>query len=187
MPNNQVARDGQIVPTGADGHCPNCQASMWEYLYKLDVLHVLLLTAMAKNIKERMVQGMDFTLANQVHVPSLPVSHGTKCRTTQAAKFGLVVKLKGKGSRGVWAITRRGFDGLSGRPVPSLVKVFRNKIEERYSDRTTFPEAKLVHCEQVEAAIMRKKDPKRDHRKDLEDYQPEDWYAIAGVHEGAML
>lgn len=171
------------METNDDGTCPNCQACMWEYIYKLDVLHVLLLTAMARKVRERMEQGMDFTLANQVHVPSLFVSHGTKCRTTQASKLGLVAKMKGKGSKGVWAITQRGFKGLAGFQVPAMVKVFRNRIEERFDAMISFPEAKKVHRDSVESALMRQKDVKRDHRKDLEDYQPEEWFEFAGIHQ----
>lgn len=186
MPKNQAVRDGKLAPTDQTGHCANCDASMWEYIYKLDILHVLLLTAMAAKARERMNDGLDFTVANQIHVQSLPISHATKCRTTQAAKLGLVVKMKGKGSKGIWSITRRGFEGLRGAPVPAMVKVFRNIVEEHFAETITFPEAKRVHLEAVEAAIARHKDPKRDHRIELESYRPEEWYQVACIHQGAL-
>lgn len=156
--------------------CSHCGASMVQYIYELDVLNVILLTAMACEVRRRMEEyKMDFTLANQVHVPTLPVSHGTKCRTTQSAKLGLIVKMQGKGSRGVWAITKRGFAALRGEPVPAQVKVFRNQIVDRMDKLITLDEAKRLHIEKVNACITAGRDPKRDHRKDLEGYNSSDF------------
>lgn len=176
---NKKMRPGLCLETGKDGRCANCSALMWEYTFKLDVLSVILLTAMGEAVRTRLrVERMDFTVANQIHVPSLSVSHAVKCRTTQCAKLGLVAKIHGKASRGVWAITKRGFAALRGEPVPSEVSVFRNEITERYEEMITFAEAKRVHAEAVESAILRGKDPTRDHRKDLEGYREEEWYGF---------
>lgn len=190
MAKKQFVREGKCFPT-ENKLCPNCDASMLEYVYEVDIFHVLLLTAMAKELQNRLdVSGpspLDFTVANQIHVPTLPVSHATKCRTTQAAKLGLIAKMRGKGSQGVWVITQRGFDGLAGAEIPAMVKVFRNEVVEWLPDVTTFSKAKTVHIEAVESAILRRKDPKHDHRKELEGYRPEEWFRYGSVHQGKLI
>ena len=113
--------------------CPNCEASMKEYVYVLDTLDALLLFEMGKVVREKCWKGIEFMIANQTRVPELETSNVVKCRTTQAAKLGLITQLKkndGKRVSGVWVVTRRGWDALKGHRVPKKVKVWRKKIEE---------------------------------------------------------
>lgn len=169
--------------------CPNCEASMKEYIYILDAWDALLLLEMAKQVRHKRRKGIDFTLANQVRVPELPTSHAVKCRTTQSAKLGLIAQLKnkeGKRVSGVWVITKRGFEALKGTPVPRKVKVWRKKIEERFEETITIEQALKSHTEYVQQTIRKGKNPKEDHREVVKEYNATEWFEFAS-HEGALF
>lgn len=170
-------------------YCPNCGASMLEYIFFFDILDALLLYAMAKAVKIRKAGGLEFTIANQIHVPSLGTTLAIRCRTTQCSKLGLVAKVKnanGKQARGMWLITERGWKALGGYAVPAQVKVFRNRIEERSDELITLEQAFQVHRDAVEASIMRAKAIKTDYRAEIRDYSPSDWVGFGGIHEGNL-
>lgn len=170
--------------------CANCGASMLEYMFEFDVLDALLLLAMARKLNERLEDGVPFTDANKIRTPELDTTLAIRCRTTQCSKLGLVAKAltpAGKHIPGTWVITKRGFDALKGRRVPKNVRVWRGKIEERYEETTTLSEVFKQHGDKVAEAIKRKKTPKNDYRDDFVAYRPEDWYTIAGTHEGTLI
>lgn len=169
--------------------CPNCKASMKEYVYTVDVLDALLLLEMAKAVREKRRKGIEFTIANQTRVPDLPTTHAVKCRTTQTAKLGLITQLKNRDNKrvlGTWVITRRGWEALRGQPVPRRVKVWRKKIEERFDDKITLSEALNSHKEYVEQAIRKGRNPKEDHRQVISEYQAGDWYEF-DHHAGSLF
>lgn len=180
----------QVFPELKDRSvCPNCEASMKEYVYTLDAWDALLLLEMARSVREKRRKGIAFTTANQTRVPELGTSHAVKCRTTQSAKLGLMAQLKtkdGKRVSGVWVITRRGWDALKGQSVPKRVKVWRKKIEERYDDQVTIQEALNSHTKYVEESIKKGRDPKEDHRKSIGEYTTDEWYDFE-VHEGQLF
>lgn len=170
--------------------CPNCGASMQEYVYHFDILCGLLLLAMGKEVVHRLNKGLQFTEANQVHVPSLPVSLAVQCRTTISSKLGLIAKVKtarGTQARGVWCITERGYAALKGDPVPAMVKVWRGKIEERFENVITLAGAFQVHREGIEKAIAQNRKPKHDYRTDFADYNAGVWYEVGGNAVGRLL
>lgn len=169
--------------------CPNCEASMAEYVYRFDFLDALLLTKMAQEVKHRKVSGVPFTIANQVRIPNLSASHVIKCRTTKASKLGLVAQLRNANDRrvaGVWVITRRGWEALAGKEVPLKVKVWRGRIEERFGETTTISEAFNSHREHVKKLTAKGRNAKQDYRTETESYNPSEWYEF-GIHEGALL
>ena len=169
--------------------CPNCEASMKEYVYTLDAWDALLLLEMAKAVREKRRKGIDFTIANQTRVPELGTSHAVKCRTTQSAKLGLITQLKtkdGKRVSGVWVVTRRGWDALKGQSVPKKVKVWRKKIEERFDETVTIQEALGTHSKYVEETIKKGRNPKEDHRESVREYTAQEWYDFE-VHEGQLF
>jgi hypothetical protein len=172
--------------------CPNCGASMAEYIFPFDTLDALLLLSMAKAIRNKREAGISFNQANQVHVPSLRTSLSIKCRTTICYKLGLVAKVKndnGSHARGVWLITERGWKALRGEPVPAFVKVFRGKIEERFDLTTTMQDIFLGSKNSLDRVIRDKRqiDEHYDYRSEIRDYRGSDWYLIAGPHQGALL
>lgn len=168
-------------------HCLNCGASMKEYVYSFDSWDALLLIKMGEEVRRRMTD-MDFTIANQVRIPELEVTHALKCRTTQAAKLGLIAQLM-KGKKrvpGVWVITSRGWDALAGKPVPAKVKVWRKKIEERFDETITMAAALKSHTDYVAAQIKKGREPKQDYRSDATAFNPADWFEF-GIHQGRLV
>jgi len=172
--------------------CPNCGASMAEYIFPFDTLDALLLLAMAKAIRNKRDTGISFNQANQVHVPSLQSSLSIKCRTTICSKLGLVTKVKnenGRHARGVWLITERGWKALRGEPVPAFVKVFRGKIEERFDRTTTMQDIFIASKNGLDKVIRDKReiDEHYDYRSEIRDYRGSDWVLITGPHQGALI
>jgi len=162
--------------------CSLCGGRVATYEYHFDVLAAVLLLAMAREVLNRRRAGLEFTAANQVHVPSLSESLAVRCRTTIASKLGLVAKcLAGKKQvPGVWVITARGFAALRGEAVPASVVVKNGEIEERPGRLTTIGEAFRKHRESVEVAADRHRKPKGDYRVQAAGYRQEEWYEIAG-------
>lgn len=159
-------------------YCPACAASMAEYTYSFDAWDAILLLRMGEVVRRRMADGMDFTVANQVRVPELEVTHAVRCRTTHASKLGLVAKLRNKENKqvaGVWVITNRGWNALAGNPVPAKVKVFRGRIEERFEEKTTITAALKSHVDYVEKEFFKGRTPKQDYRQEVSEYDPRKW------------
>lgn len=172
--------------------CPNCGASMSEYIYTIDSLDCMLLLGMANIVKTRLAVGKPFTEANQVHLQKeLNHYYSVPSRSTQCSKLGLIAKIKtGSGahnrSKG-WCITARGFEFLAGKPVPKRVKIWRRQIEERFDEMITLPEAREIHKELIARQIKAGREPKGDYRKDFELYDPKEWVEISSLHEGKLL
>lgn len=169
--------------------CPNCDASMMEYIFEFDCLDAVMLLNMGKEVKRRMGL-MDFTIANQVRVQELEnVTYAMKSRTTQMSKLGLITQLREKGKRvpGVWVITSRGFAALKGLRVPKSVKVWRNRIESRTDETITISEAFNSHKIKVEELIKNNKQPKVDHREQFKGYRAMDWYKVGEAHKGNIF
>lgn len=172
--------------------CPNCGASMAEYVFPFDTLDALLLLSMAKKIRDKRSAGISFNQANQVHVQSLQTSLAIKCRTTMCSKLGLVAKVKndnGSHARGVWLITERGWKALRGEPVPAFVKVFRGHIEERFDHTTTMQDIFIGSKDHLSKVLRDKRniDDHYDYRSEIDNYSASDWVYITGPHQGALL
>ena len=123
--------------------------SMQEYTFSISRLDIDLLCNMAKIIHERLQNKIiSFTDANKIHLQSEIKNYAVVSRMTISSKLGLIAKVMIKDKDGKmhhdrkagWLITKRGFAFLKGEPVPRMVKIFRNEIQERYDDITTFKE-----------------------------------------------
>lgn len=181
-----------IPELGDHEHCANCGASMLEYIFEFDCLDAVMLLHMGNVVRMRLADGLtSFTEANKVRVQRIEeATYAMKSRTTQMSKLGLIAQLRGEnGARvpGVWVITKRGFDALRGRRVPKSVRVWRNRIEARTDEMTTLSEAFSSHRAKVEDMLKMNKTPKTDYRDQFLGYRPEDWYHVAGVHEGNLI
>lgn len=177
-----------VPELGDKTRCPNCEASMVEYIYHFDTWDAMLLLRMAQEVERRISKGMSFSEANKVRVPELDAGHVIRCRTTQASKLGLVTQLK-SGSRrvaGTWVITKRGWEALSGKPVPAKVKVWRGRIEERYEETITISDALRRHENHVRETLKRGKEPRHDHTEEIREYDSKQWYEFS-YHAGALL
>lgn len=158
--------------------CFNCGAFMRSYEIKFDAWQAVLLLRMAEKVRENLHKGAEFTIANQVHVPSLDAPLTVLCKTTQLSKLGIIAQLKNKSGKrvpGIWVVTRRGFSALRGDSVPGSVVVFRGRIEERSDKMVTINEALQHHVSYVEKVIGKGKVPKQDFRTYIVSYKPIEW------------
>lgn len=170
--------------------CPNCDASMAEYVYTFDIHNALLLHKLGQIVLSSVRAGVPFTEANHVHVPSLDIHHALQSRTTQASKLGLIAKYCPNGVSqlsGHWLITERGFAALRGEAVPKFVKVWRKDIIERYEETTTISEAFQTYTASIVDQHARNKETKNDYTKELTNYSPSDYYHIGGYHDGKLF
>lgn len=151
--------------------CPNCLASMQEYVHKADYYNARLMIEMANVVKRKQAEGKSFTEANRVHIQTdISKNYATQSRTTQASKLGLVTKIMtDEGTHDQkegWLITARGWAFLRGEPVPRAVKVFRNEIIERSEETITI----------LQALADR-----------VDGYDPKAWIGYGGIAEGSLL
>lgn len=168
--------------------CPNCGENMREYVYELNVLDASLLLAVAAQVRLRSAEN-DFTIANQVYIPSLNLSDSVRLRVSHSGRLGILAKVrdeKGAHVRGVWLITKRGWALLRGERVPSKVIVFRAKIQERFDDTTTMNEIfqKFGKRGSHHASMQSRVD---DYREVENMYKPEDWVEFGDYHQGKMF
>lgn len=171
------------IPELADpSHCANCGASMAQYNFNLSVLDVLLVQAMARDIRHRLRKGVPFTEANKVHLPSLTAaSHNIVARRTYTSKLGLIAKLNkaGKQESGMWVITKAGWEALRGTEVRKSVVVFRGKILERDAQLTTFSEVLALYRHNPKERV--------DYTDDARSYQRSEWVDVHGYNQGELL
>lgn len=192
----QVELNARVPGFSKKEKCINCGASMSEYVFEFDVLDALLLIAMAKTVKYRSEdcdpeERVPFTEANKLKIQELPyISYATKSRTTQCSKLGLIAKYRGKNGHqvpGTWVITKRGFQALRGEAVPKAVRVFRGQILERNDEVVTINQIFSGYHSKVMDQMRKGKKPKVDHREDMRRYDEQEWYHIAGMHDGELI
>ena len=170
-------------------HCPNCKASMLEYIFVLDFHNALLLKKMGDAVRQNQKDGMAFTEANKIHVVSMEAPDYTRHRTTQAAKLGLIAKVKLDGvhnRKESWVITERGFHALKGYGVQSWVKMWREEIIERSETRVTLDQVFAGYDERTTDQVLAGKIVK-DYRHHVSDYDPMQWVNFGNVHQGEMI
>jgi len=170
--------------------CANCDASMAQYEYNMDVLDVALVVAMGESVCQGIEEGQEFTEANKIHIPTLQVSDAVRHRTTKCAKLGLIAKnnIDGKDTRGIWVITRRGFEALKGEEIPASTIVWRGKIIDRPEMQTTFETVRRKYIIRIQDYEKRHRDtPRDDHRDAMGAYDKNDWVEVAGYQEGKLF
>ena len=171
-------------------HCANCGASMSQYEYNLNVVDMALIIGMAKKIRKATKAGKNFTDANIIHVPTLPVSDAVRHRTSRCAKLGLIAKYRkdGQQEKGMWVITRRGFAALRGEEVPTGIIVWRGQTIERKENVTTFTNEVSNYIIKVEKYIKKHNErPEDSHCADAIKYNQNEWVDFAGYHGGKLF
>lgn len=190
-PDSLLARVEAEVPELKDKtRCANCDASMSQYAYNLNVIDTALIIAMAKHVRQATKGGVSFTDANRVHVPTLPVSDAVRHRTSRCAKLGLIAKyLKdGRQVKGLWVITRRGFAALKGEEIPDGIIVWRGQTIERPDSMTTFAKVATNYKTKVDNHIKKHNTPPEDsYRDEVMGYNQNEWVDFAGLHEGRLF
>ncbi len=174
--------------------CGNCGASMQEYEDRFDALDAALLIHMGMAVKAAWNGETTFTEANDVRVQNLLLSLSQKCRTTQAAKLGLIAKVTSPSGRhvpGHWLITSRGWAALRNEPVPARVVTFRNRIVERHTEEMiTLSEVLDTRKSKVEQALKEHKDVGAQDLAviaDRDNWLQNPWFHVAGLAEGKLL
>ncbi len=170
--------------------CANCDASMAQYEYNIDVLDVALVIAMGENVRQGIEEGKEFTEANKIYIPTLQVSDAVRHRTTKCSKLGLVAKNKtdGKDTRGIWVITRRGFEALKGEEIPARTIVWRGKIIDRSETQTTFETVRKKYIIRIQDYKRRNRNAQiDDYRDTMGAYDKNEWVEISGYQEGKLF
>jgi len=171
--------------------CANCDASMEMTVHRLDWNIGLLLKTMAEEVRSRMrANHLDFPTANSVQITSLDITDGCQDQKTAAAKLGLIAKhlnsKTGKQIIGRWVITTRGWRAMRGERVPSRVQVWRENIEERYTDTATLSEVFAQYSQRLEEDFKVGKQLSYDYRVVLSNYDPKEWQTSGGYQEGQL-
>lgn len=155
-----------------EGRCPNCKKKMIIYERHVDYHASVLLRGMADVVKRKIIDGMKFTDANQVHVQDeiRSNSYSVKSYTTITRQLGLIAKVEKQGGghdreKG-WLITRRGWAFLKNEPVPRTVWTYNNRIVDRTEEEITIGE--IMSSRRVA-------------------YDPKDYVEIAGYSEGSLF
>lgn len=163
--------------------CSNCGASMALYEHSIDSIDALLLLGMGKIVSER-AKKMPFTEANAVHVQSqLNTYYSVSSRTSWCSKLGLIAKIKRKDGthdqKAGWCITKRGFEFLAGKPVPSKVVTFRNGIVERFEETITFGD---IATKSNDFTRSRELSTHKEH-----NFNKLETWAVVGFAQGVLL
>jgi len=160
--------------------CINCEASMREHVFKMDVLNALLLKLMGDEVKRRTNAGENFTEANKIRVSNMENwPHSARCRTNKIKLLGLIAKADKKAH---WSVTRRGFAALRGEEIPAEVVAWRNRIEERSGKTTTLEEVFKKH-----RAYCSKRKKESPHRRNMEGYDRNEWIHFGEIKQGTLI
>lgn len=181
-----IAKIESEIPELKDkAHCANCGASMYQYVYNLNVIDVALIIGMAKAVRKAKMGAVGFTEANRVHCPTLQVSDAVRHKTTRCAKLGLIAKYlkNGKQVKGMWVITRRGFAALKGEEIPNGIIVWRGQTIERPDITTTFNQVRSRYKTKVE----KNKQSKDNYHSEVMNYDQNEWIGFDKLHEGELF
>ena len=191
MPRLMARLETEIPELKNKEKCANCDANMIENIYIFDILDAVLLIKMAGEVQEAVIEGVKFTDANKIHVPTLETSDAIRHRTTKCAKLGLVAKYlndKGRHEKGMWVVTRRGWATLRGELIPSSVRVWRNQIVGYLDEKTNMYQVLHSHHDKIEAMIAKNKDfdTDKDYRDIANLYNADDWVHFGEAQQGKL-
>lgn len=164
------------IPELADKkNCPCCNRSMKITIYEADLLDALLILKMAEQVRTNMAQGMTFTEANKVHLPTLKASQGILKRQTKCDYLGLVKQQPNWKGSGYWLLTTWAWKAIRGQGISRAVKYWEGTLIERSVREVTLKEMFEKHKDLISAAVEKRKAIKADYRADFKDYNPMEW------------
>ena len=155
--------------------CSGCGRSMKVTIYEADLLDGLLVYAMAKQVKYNLSQGIPFTEANKVHIPTLGATQGILKRQTKCDYLGIIKQPENWRGSGHWLLTGWAWKLLRGEEIPEAVKYWEGNMLARSQRTTTMEKMFGKHRELISSQIAMRKAIKSDHRTVFEDYKPSDW------------
>lgn len=176
------------VAASAEGYgkrdkCFNCKRSMKVTVYTADLHDALLLLAMARQVRLQLHEGLSFTAANRVHIPTLRATHATLKRNTKCDYLGLIKQPEKIHGSGYWVVTSWGWAALRGDPIPKSAKYWEGHLLGRSTETTTLAQMFSTHRETVERAIIKSRQVRSDYRGDFIDYHPSEWSQFGGTIE----
>lgn len=155
--------------------CGGCGRSMKISLYEADLLDALLIIKMADQVRKNMAEGMSFTEANKVHIPTLGAKQGILKRQTKCDYLGLIKQNDNWRYTGYWCLTSWAWKALRGEPIPKQVKYWEGHILGRSVALTTLSGMFQTHREQVDLAVKKRKAVRSDYKAEFMDYNPSEW------------
>lgn len=120
-------------------HCPTCSHKLAIYKYKANRAAAIMLRKIADRVKDSGVQ--------QVNYDDIPVPHALHSQRSKLRQHGLIAKYKENGTHvaNMWVITHKGWDWLTGKPIPAVVLVFDNQVLGHDGGEITIQEALGEH------------------------------------------
>lgn len=170
-----------IPDLGDKTKCGGCDRSMKVTVYEADVLDALLILAMAKQVREGIIKGLEFTEANKVHLPTLGTTQGILKRQTKCDYLCLIKQQPQWRGSGYWALTHWAWKALRGEEIPRAAKYWEGNLLGRSEETITLSQMFQNHADLVQKALQKRAEVKADHRAAFSDYKPSDWSEIGAV------
>lgn len=111
------------IAAANDGHCDRCGQTIKFYRYKVSHSHCNFLRAMADRVRD--------TGINDVDIGDINIAYSVRSQVTKMRQHGLIARVKGNTGAQIarrWLITKKGWDFLTGKPIPDYVIVFNNQV-----------------------------------------------------------
>lgn len=117
------------------GYCPCCGHKLAIYKYRANKSAAVMLRKIADRVKDSGVK--------QVNYDDIPVPHALHSQRSKLRQHGLIAKYKENGTHvaNMWVITNKGWDWLTGKPIPAVVLVFDNQVLGHDGGEITISEA----------------------------------------------
>ena len=177
-----------VLPNIMDNtKCANCGTSMKIVTYTADLHDGLLILAMARKVRQNSEEGLNFTEANKVHMPTLEVSNTTSKRQTKCDYLGLIKQSEELRNTGRWVLTTWAWKLLKGEEIPRSAHYWQGQMQGRSEEATTLPQMFRTHVELVKRAIAHGRQSRSDYRGEIGDYSPSEWSEYYGTREGTLF
>lgn len=117
------------------GYCPCCGHKLAIYKYRANHSAAIMLRKIADRVRD--------SGSKQVNYDDIPVPHALHSQRSKLRQHGLIAKYKedGKHVANMWVITNKGWDWLTGKPIPAVVLVFDNQVLGHEGGEITITEA----------------------------------------------
>lgn len=119
-----LANDTELQQMARDkGRCDRCNRPLSIYRYRVNRTLVTFMRAAAEAVKRNDKNDFD--------VATLGLAYSTRTQLSKLRQHGLVARVKaadGSQLASRWLITRKGWNFLSGDPIPTTVIVFENQV-----------------------------------------------------------
>lgn len=117
------------------GYCPCCGHKLAIYKYRANHTAAIMLRKIADRVRD--------SGSKQVNYDDIPVPHALHSQRSKLRQHGLIAKYKedGKHVASMWVITNKGWDWLTGKPIPAVVLVFDNQVLGHEGGEITITEA----------------------------------------------